>query len=308
MLFRSVVHAHSSFAGLMVRAGIANRPSRRVVYTPHCFAAERRDISRAARLAFIVAEFALSLNTYKFGACSIHEHRLASRMFAQKGSVYVPNTAPARLAEADEKTTAPQALQPLRIAMLGRVSPQKDPLFFAGVVGGLRSTVPDIQATWIGTGTAALEQHLTDASVSITGWLSSSEAQERLGEADIYVHTAAWEGFPMAILEAHRAGLLIVARDIAALRGDGNEWLGHSPADIVDKVLMLINPDAQIENRTSWSRILESNTPIEQRMRLIELYAPPRNGNGRNIDADGRRQTKSTNATARLRGESVNPA
>ncbi len=52
-----VVHAHSSFPGVYARAALLHGP--RLVYTPHCFAFERRDVGWVARSTYRAVERAL---------------------------------------------------------------------------------------------------------------------------------------------------------------------------------------------------------------------------------------------------------
>src|SRR5919201_527414 len=54
-----VVHAHSSYAGLYVRA-FTSQPARSLVYTPHGYSFERRDASLPVRGLFWLVEALLS--------------------------------------------------------------------------------------------------------------------------------------------------------------------------------------------------------------------------------------------------------
>ena len=42
--------------------------------------------------------------------------------------------------------------------------------------------------------------------MTITGWLTPEEVQEKLKNIDIYLSTAQWEGLPYAVLEAMNQG------------------------------------------------------------------------------------------------------
>ena len=74
---------------------------------------------------------------------------------------------------------------------------------------------------WIGGGGS--DAHLAEllaAGVEVTGWLEQDIAVKELAGCDIYLHTAAWEGYPMTILEAFELGLPVVARGIPALASE----------------------------------------------------------------------------------------
>lgn len=271
-----VIHAHSSLAGGIVRLGNRNRRSRRLIYTPHCFAFERRDISPLVRGGLYLAELALSLNTEVIAACSHREQDLAAGMWSRGGTVYIPNSVERATTETDA-LEIPRFVgldEEVTVAMLGRISSQKDPGFYANVIDRLRAVAPRVNAQWIGGGNADLSVPMEAVGVTVSGWLPAREARKALKHVDIYVHTAAWEGFPMAILEAQAAGLLVVARDIPALSGTCPDWLGAEPDDVVERITSLLaSPSAQALNRAEWSVALRENTPEVQRTRLLNLYA-----------------------------------
>ncbi|WP_043496649.1 glycosyltransferase [Georgenia sp. SUBG003] len=62
----AVLHAHSSRAGVYARLAVRDGRHVRIVYTPHCFAFERRNISLLVRTCCYVVERSLALNT---GGC-----------------------------------------------------------------------------------------------------------------------------------------------------------------------------------------------------------------------------------------------
>src|SRR5262249_5718280 len=64
-----VVHAHSSYAGGYVRTARRTRRAR-IVYSPHCYPFERRDVPSPVRVAFWAAEAALSFRTDAVAAVS----------------------------------------------------------------------------------------------------------------------------------------------------------------------------------------------------------------------------------------------
>jgi len=76
-----VIHCHSSFGGLFGRAAKAiYRFPAPVVYSPHCFAFERKDIGMVKQGAFTIAEKVLSVWTAATVACSEREKWLANRL------------------------------------------------------------------------------------------------------------------------------------------------------------------------------------------------------------------------------------
>ncbi|MFJ4039430.1 glycosyltransferase [Microbacterium sp. NPDC090007] len=208
-----VVHAHSSFPGAYVRL-LRHAPRTRVVYTPHGFAFARADVDPSRRAVFRTIERVLAGRMTVLAACGPGEEREALSLgIARERALVVPNLA--SVAAAAGAGARPGGLREsgvLRVAMLGRWSPQKDPTFFHERVDRLRTALFGcaVRATWIGDGPSG-------SGIRVTGWLGSEGVRRELDGTDLYLHTAAWEGFPIAILDAAALGLPILARRISAL-------------------------------------------------------------------------------------------
>jgi glycosyltransferase involved in cell wall biosynthesis len=266
-----VVHAHSSYAGLYVRL-LPRRLAAAVVYTPHGFSFERRDVPAPVRGAFWLAEAALALRGGCVAAVGPREAELARRLPGRQPVIYVPNVV--RPLQPVPPLARRQAGVPhLRLATLGRITPQKDPEFFRRLVLlGRRLELP-LEWTWIGGGEPAAERALQDAGVLVTGWSPRSAALGRLAMADVYVHTAAWEGTPVSILEAAALGLPIVARRNPALAGLGLPSLFDTPEALIDTIRSLFDERRRTELRAASERLLCQHRPEAQREALEHAYA-----------------------------------
>jgi glycosyltransferase involved in cell wall biosynthesis len=267
-----IVHAHSSYAGLYVRL-LPKRLAPAVVYTPHGFSFERRDVPVPVREAFWLAEAALSLRGACVAAVGPREADLARRLPGRQPVTYVPNVI--RLVEPVPSPAMGEPGVPprLRLATLGRITPQKDPEFFRRLVLlGRRLDLP-LGWTWIGGGEPVAEQALRDAGVLVTGWSSRSAALGRLATADVYVHTAAWEGAPVSILEAAALGLPIVARRNPALAALGLSSLFDTPEALIDSIRSLLDERRRTELRVHSERLLRQHRPEAQREALQRAYA-----------------------------------
>ena len=204
-----VVHLHSSHAGLL-------RPllwGRTVVYSPHCFAFERSDISGFFRFAIKQVERALS-RIGRIWAISAWEVRLAESLGAK--SVIQGNNF-AIMPMAKSRTAMPGTKT---VAMIGRLCPQKDPGYFKALSNKVRK-LTSARFVWIGDGEEQHKLDLRGAEIEVTGWLTPRAYSCRLAEVDLVLHTALWEGSPMSLLEAASAGLPIVVRKIASLQALG---------------------------------------------------------------------------------------
>jgi glycosyltransferase involved in cell wall biosynthesis len=266
-----VVHAHSSFAGALTRTVLPAPWRHRVVYTPHCYAFRRSDIGPVSRFAYWAIEAALARRTAAVAAVSRPEAATADALGGHARVTHVPNVA--RGCPILEARPLPRRDQPLRIVTAGRITPAKDPAFFAAAAARREELPRPTAWTWVGGGSDDDVAFQEAAGVEVTGWVDRSESLRRMTQADVYVHTAAWEGCPMTVLEAAALAVPIVGRRIPAL-----EALGVRP--LVDDVVGLLAtlatfPDADLAHdvRSTMTAIRASNAEAEQARALDEVYA-----------------------------------
>jgi glycosyltransferase involved in cell wall biosynthesis len=146
------------------------------------------------------------------GAVSEAEAAIARRLGARR-VVVVPNGVP----ELDPGALpAPVRRDEPLVLAAGRIGPARRPAEAARILAG----VSDVAATaWIGGGPSpADEVPLREAGIPVTGWLPHAEALERLAGATAYLHWSAWDGQPLAVLEAFARDVVVVASDIPANR------------------------------------------------------------------------------------------
>ncbi|GAB2987231.1 glycosyltransferase [Nocardioides montaniterrae] len=259
-----VLHAHSSFAGVLARS--IDTGTTKVAYSPHCFGFERRDVGRGARAGIRAAERALARRTDLLVACSPHEAELA-RANGYRAVAYVPNRAlrpPTRRAvrSAEQK-----------VVTVGRIGPQKDWAWFLQVHREYRRREPQGGTwTWIGGGDPQGVAALTAAGIEVTGWLPRDEVVRRLVDATTYVHTAAWEAAPISVLEAAEVGLPIAARAIGSLVSLGVPGLGVAPTDLATTVLSHALPDRWQAAHGASLAFASAHSSADQRTRLRSAY------------------------------------
>ncbi|MET3370103.1 UNVERIFIED_CONTAM: glycosyltransferase involved in cell wall biosynthesis [Jeotgalibacillus campisalis] len=265
----AVIHAHSSFAGVYVRAAVAKSQQRPIVYTPHCYGFERRDTGVAQRSVFWALEWLFAFNTTAFAACSQREEELSNWPLTSAKAVHVPNVVSSDIPVSDLHVPSGRIM---RVVGAGRLGPQKDPVFFRDCVVALKNAGYEIEATWIGGGDTDTELMLASAGVATTGWLTRQSVLENFKAADVYIHSARWEGFPIAVLEASTMGVPIVARDISAFSGVDIPLLINSPADLVEAWPGLQSASVRRDMVRSATLALEHCNDAEQARALRDLY------------------------------------
>src|SRR5512132_42962 len=266
-----VIHAHSSYAGFYVR--LLRRPGRSLVYTPHGFSFERRDVSAALRGIFWLAEALLSLRGACVAAVGPREARLAERLPGRQLVRYVPNAVRDLQLASTPGGVRGDGAGRLRAAALGRITAAKDPDFFRSAASLARERGLPIDWLWVGGGDHADEELLREAGVLVTGWVSRPMALAWLSTADMYVHTAAWEGAPLSVLEAAALDLPILARRSSALEALGLEPLYDTPDALAAAMEGLLDEQQRGRLRARSQRLFERHGPDAQRRTLEQLYA-----------------------------------
>lgn len=265
-----IAHAHSSKAGAYVRAAVRRSDRLPLVYTPHCYAFERLDLDWKSRQVYRAVEWLLSFNTSAYGACSPREAELSRWRGATSRVHSVPNVTPPGLSD----RTRGDLDRPLRVVGNGRLGPQKDPDFFAEAFAAAAAANPDIEALWVGGGDEQYVDKLRRSGVEVTGWLPRTEALRAMASADLYLHTASWEGFPISIMEAAGMGLPVVSRRRPYLLGVDLPVTIDEPADFASAVTQLLDGDALEKLRRRTREALAENTDAGQQLALRELYGP----------------------------------
>jgi glycosyltransferase involved in cell wall biosynthesis len=231
-----VVHLHSSWAGLFGRIVPMPRHTR-VVFTPHGFGFQRLDLPRFMRLGFLLADKVLGVRTDVVLACSVHEATLSRRHRLARSVLHLPQELPLHVSAAlCQAKRAPRAADgPIIVGMTGRICPQKGSDFFAAVARALRATAAGREGfvlRWIGGGPEGSAAELEAAGVEVTGWLPQDISVKELASCDVYLHSAAWEGYPMTIIEARQLGMPVIGRLIPALAAESEGiQLAADPAE-----------------------------------------------------------------------------
>ena len=260
-----IIHLHSSIAGGIGRLLPAGY-RRKIVYTPHALPFLRR--SRAA-WAYRSVERILVGRCAALGAVSQDE---ADNLVALGGApsriVVVPHALEV------SSRVLPRQSRARTVVGVGRIAPQKDPLLFAEIarkasdVAALR----DYRWVWIGDGDRELARRLAASGVEVTGWLSREEVASEVAAATMMLHTAAYEGLPVAVLEAMRLGTPVVVRAIPSVRELACESFERE-TDALRSLRRLLKPHLWSQQSMRGRQQIERSFSMEaQRCRLGQLY------------------------------------
>jgi glycosyltransferase involved in cell wall biosynthesis len=235
----TVIHLHSSKAGAVGRIAALGFGAT-VIYQPHGLAFLRKDISTQKQNMYKGVEAVLSLLPAYIVACSKGEAAAARSTLLSKRVKVIDNAI--KLSHIPRSRLS---MQPITIGTCGRISPQKDPVFFAEVARLVGSAAKFI---WIGDGDVEQKQLLLDTGVTVTGWCTRPEAIDNIAALTIYIQTSAWEGMPISVIEAMAAGLPVVATNIVGnkdlVEAGKTGLLASTPTEMADHILSLIkNPD-----------------------------------------------------------------
>lgn len=126
------------------------------------------------------------------------------------------------------------ASTPLFLA-LGRLEAQKRPLLFLDWARSILGVLPQARFFWVGDGSMkkawdrTVETHNLKEYVTQIPW--SETPLEWLAAADLFLHPAAYEGMPLALLEAMSCGLpCLVSKDLA----EDQDYLNQDNALIIE--------------------------------------------------------------------------
>lgn len=205
------VHLHSSLAGLYGRiSGIA---SEKIIYTPHGYAFQRKDVNIFIQKLFYFSEWALtkiSKNSI-IAACGPGEYTAALKI--SNNVVLLGNYADIPKSVIWD----PNNIIDRSICMVGRVCPQKGVDFFIETSQLIKKESKlNYQFLWIGDGDEQLKEKLLENNIQVLGWENTSSLLKILSKQHVYFHTAAWDGLPISLLEASTIGLPLIVRETEA--------------------------------------------------------------------------------------------
>ncbi len=158
--------------------------------------------------------------------------------------------------------------------VVGRVSAQKDPQFLLDTIKNLQA-FPEheqIAITWLGGGDSDSEEALKQAGVKVTGMIPHTQLMQTLENADLYLHTAAWEGMPLTLLEASRMQVPMILRIIGATDGLLFPYLAATPQSMAAHIVKFCREPDNPNYQAALNDINRDFSEENQREALLSIY------------------------------------
>lgn len=149
--------------------------------------------------------------------------------------------------------------EPANIVMTARFERQKDHETLLSALATLRDLPWRLDLIGDGPGRAPVERraHSLGLSERVTFFGRRDDVPHILSRASIFVLASLWEGFPISILEAMRAGLPVVASNVGGVS------------------------EAVIDGETGWTVPAGQPAPLAESIRKLVIHAPTRRDMGR---------------------------
>jgi glycosyltransferase involved in cell wall biosynthesis len=209
-----LVHTHSTKAGLLGRLA-ARLEGYEAIHTAHAWSFSD-GLSRRRKLMAIPPEQLVGRRTRRFIVVSEADREigLRYRVLREDQVRVVHNGVP----------DVPQRAQPDRgeppvVIMVARMAPPKDHILILNALAGLNLPF-HLHLVGDGPDQAAVEATIRELGLEdrVTLLGRCSDVPDRLAAAHIFALISRQEGFPLAVLEAMRAGLPVVASDVGGVR------------------------------------------------------------------------------------------
>ena len=118
-----------------------------------------------------------------------------------------------------------------------------------------------------------MKDALLAAGVEVTGWLTPELVFSYLQGADLYLHTARWEGSPLSAIEAASAGCPVISRTISSMASLRYALGGKTPDEVAIAVERFFS-DTTYSNDVirQTNRVQNDNSLENARRALASVY------------------------------------
>jgi glycosyltransferase involved in cell wall biosynthesis len=213
-----IIHAHSTFAGAVVRAlpHVAGFGVPPIVYCPHGWACDRR-APALVNWAAAQLERVLARRAERIIAISTHERVRAAEIHIPADRLTVVRNGRGEASTPVPGERAAWRDRRRKVLFVGRLDPQKGIDILLRAVAGLEQhlTVRIIGEAVVSSGNISRP---TLGHVSFLGWQDEDTIAAHLAACDVVALPSRWEGFSLVAVEAMRARKPVIAAAVGGLR------------------------------------------------------------------------------------------
>jgi glycosyltransferase involved in cell wall biosynthesis len=149
----------------------------------------------------------------------------------------------------------------LLIVAAARMVPQKRPLHWLDWAEKIRAAVPNVRFLWIGDGSLITKFDAAVAARGLTGTVKrvawTNDVPPFLQAADVFMHTAEFEGLAFSVLEALSAGLALAV----------------TPNLLAEMPFLNASNSIPLDDGTRWAEILRDRDRLVERGRAARRLA-----------------------------------
>lgn len=264
-----LVHCHSSKAGLIARisARLLKIP---VIFTAHGWSTLNSYGRLKTFIYYAIEKFAAYVTDCMI-CIGIDDFKFAKENFACKHFELMHNGIPDSECLVTDYNTSDE----LKLCMVARFAHPKTPDVVVKALELLKQRGVVVQLTFIGDGPDIDKMRADFDRSPVAGQLcffgETADVEHELLKYDVFVLSTKWEGLPISIIEAMRAGLPVVASAVG-----GNSDL------VVDKVTGYLFESgnsaqlAQLLDKINGNRTLLHEFGVNGRKRYLELFSEAR--------------------------------
>jgi glycosyltransferase involved in cell wall biosynthesis len=271
----TVIHAHQRGVSLQARVARTLMDTRVVEHVHNTFTPGRLKL--------------ISFQGDQLIACSEAVGRMLESDFGKPAHkiTVIPNSVADMGANQDLTLPIEKSGPTVRLLVIARVSPQKDPERLVRLIVALNNQGCAVEATWVGDGellnrSKAVVDELQLSNVHFLG--QDRDVRRHIESADLVLLTSRWEGLPLTLLEAASLGRPLAAPDVGGCREvvlngqNGILFPGDATADtIADRLAPVLNASKLSEmGRASRNLYVQRFTPEALISQVEEVYAKAR--------------------------------
>ena len=255
----AVVHLHSSKAGFIGRVACRILGIKRIIYTPHCAAFIRTDISEKKQRFYR----SLEKTAGKLGGLVVGCGETEAKLYEELGlnSRCVSNG----VEPGPPSKTAKKIKKNKIVVFVGIANEQKNPEMFTSIASAFQDD-KSVRFLWVGDG--PLRADLNEEMMEVTGWKQKDEVIGYLEHSLIYLSTSGGEGLPYGVLEAMKSSCALLLNDVPGNRdlvveGENGFLFDDTEKAIKKLSQMLADDEACLTMGKNSYRMIEENFNVQ---------------------------------------------